>query len=205
MLFRHLLIPAFGLIGLAPIISYAGTSTAKAEAIFAGGCFWCMEEVFEKVPGVLDVVSGYTGGNTPNPDYQSVGQGNTGHAEAVRITYDTSKINYGQLLQIFWKNVDPTVKDRQFCDSGSQYRSAIFYLNPEQKAEAEKSKSDLLATGKFKQVYTTVEAAKPFYVAEDFHQDYYKLNPMRYKTYKLSCGRPNRLNELWGPQQSRPQ
>ena len=168
------------------------------EAIFAGGCFWCMEEVFEKIRGVKSVESGYTGGRTPAPTYEQVSSGNTGHVEVVRVKYDPKQISYNNLLKAFWTNIDPTVENRQFCDVGEQYRSAIYYLNSEQHQQAKRSKDELLGTGKFKKIYTTIEAAQTFYVAEEYHQDFYRKNPLRYKYYKTTCGRENRLNEVWG-------
>lgn len=168
------------------------------EAIFAGGCFWCMEEVFEKIRGVKSVESGYTGGRTPAPTYEQVSSGNTGHVEVVRVKYDPKQISYNNLLKAFWTNIDPTVENRQFCDVGEQYRSAIYYLNGEQHQQAKRSKDELLGTGKFKKIYTTIEAAQTFYVAEEYHQDFYRKNPLRYKYYKTTCGRENRLNEVWG-------
>lgn len=157
-----------------------------------------MEEVFEKIPGVKLVDSGYTGGRTPSPTYEQVSSGNTGHVEVVRVKYDPKQISYDNLLKVFWTNIDPTVKNRQFCDVGEQYRSAIFYLNSEQHQQAKRSKEELLGTGKFKIIYTTVEPAQTFYVAEEYHQDFYRKNPLRYKYYKTTCGRENRLNEVWG-------
>jgi peptide-methionine (S)-S-oxide reductase len=174
---------------------------ALEEAIFAGGCFWCMEEVFEKIRGVKSVDSGYTGGRTPSPTYEQVSSGNTGHVEVIRVKYDPQQISYSNLLKAFWTNIDPTVENRQFCDVGEQYRSAIYYLNSEQHQQAKRSKEELLGTGKFKKIYTTVEAAQTFYVAEDYHQDFYRKNPLRYQYYKTTCGRENRLNEVWGYKQ----
>lgn len=168
-------------------------------ATFAGGCFWCMEEAFEKVPGVFTVDSGYTGGRVPDPDYESVSAGLTGHAEAIEVRYDPSKVSYARLLEIFWRNIDPTEKDRQFCDRGSQYRSAIFYHSEGQRTLAEDSKAKLERSGLFKTpIYTEIAAAGAFYKAEDYHQDYYKKNPLRYKFYKNGCGRAQRLEQLWG-------
>lgn len=169
---------------------------SKEVALFAGGCFWCMEPPFEKTEGVLKVVSGYIGGKIENPTYAQVSAGVTGHAEAVEVTYDPGKVSYEQLLEIFWKNIDPTVKDRQFCDVGNQYRSAIFYVNEAQKEKAQASRQAL--SDKFKQVYTQIEAAGVFYPAEEYHQDYYKKNPIRYKFYRFNCGRDQRLEEIWG-------
>ena len=185
------------LLGLSGFLPLAHAKQLE-QAIFAGGCFWCMEEVFEKIRGVKSVESGYTGGRTSSPTYEQVSQGNTGHVEVVRVQYDPQQISYGNLLKAFWTNIDPTVENRQFCDVGEQYRSAIFYLNEQQHREAKQSKEQLLGTGKFKTVYTTVEAAHTFYVAEEYHQDFYRKNPLRYRYYKTTCGRENRLNEVWG-------
>ena len=170
---------------------------STATAIFAGGCFWCVEADFEKLPGVLSAESGYAGGQTRDPTYQQVSAGGTGHAEAVRVYYDPTKITYDQLLDHFWHHVDPTVKDRQFCDSGSQYRTAIFYQDDTQKRAAEASKAALEKSGRFTNVYTEVAAAGTFYVAEEYHQDYYRKNPIRYKFYRTSCGRDARVAEVW--------
>ncbi|MAZ10243.1 MULTISPECIES: peptide-methionine (S)-S-oxide reductase MsrA [unclassified Limnobacter] len=185
------------LLGISGLLPQAHAQKLE-QAIFAGGCFWCMEEVFEKIRGVKSVESGYTGGRTSSPTYEQVSQGNTGHVEVVRVQYDPQQISYGNLLKAFWTNIDPTVENRQFCDVGEQYRSAIFYLNEQQHREAKQSKEQLLGTGKFKTVYTTVEAAHTFYVAEEYHQDFYRKNPLRYRYYKTTCGRENRLNEVWG-------
>lgn len=169
-----------------------------ATAVFAGGCFWCTESDFEKVPGVLAAESGYTGGRKANPTYEQVSDGGTGHTEAVRVTYDPARVNYAQLVEYFWHTIDPTVKDRQFCDVGSQYRSAIFWQTDEERATAEKSRDALLASGRFKEVHTEIEKAGVFYPAEEYHQDYYKKNPIRYGYYRHGCGRDDRLKELWG-------
>ncbi len=169
-----------------------------ATAVFAGGCFWCTESDFEKVPGVLAAESGYTGGRKANPTYEQVSDGGTGHTEAVRVTYDPARVNYAQLVEYFWHTIDPTVKDRQFCDVGSQYRSAIFWRTDEERATAEKSRDALLASGRFKEVHTEIEKASVFYPAEEYHQDYYKKNPIRYGYYRHGCGRDDRLKELWG-------
>jgi len=169
----------------------------NATAIFAGGCFWCVEADFDKVAGVISTTSGYTGGRTANPSYEDVGHGGTGHAEAVEIVYDPAKVTYQKLLDVFWHNIDPLVKDRQFCDRGDQYRTAIFYRDDEQRRLAEASKAQVAAH--FKQpVYTEVVAAGPFYKAEDYHQDYYLKNPLRYQFYRFNCGRDARLEQLWG-------
>lgn len=180
------------------------TSSAKppsarwATAIFAGGCFWCIEADFEKLAGVVKVESGYIGGHLANPTYQQVGRGGTGHAEAGRVFYDPAKVSYEQLLDYFWHNIDPTVKDRQFCDVGDQYRTAIFYQDETQKKAAEASKAALERSGRLAHIYTTITPAGAFYLAEDYHQDYYKKNPIRYKYYRSGCGRDKRLLEIWG-------
>jgi methionine-S-sulfoxide reductase len=181
-------------------VASAQTSPAKtAVATFAGGCFWCVEEVFEKVPGVLSAVSGYTGGTVPNPTYRQVSGNTTGHAEAVRVTYDPSKVTYAQLVDWFWRNIDPTQADGQFCDRGSSYRSAIFVHDDAQRKVAEATKKALQASWRFKQpIVTEIKAAGPFYEAEDYHQDYYKKNVNRYRFYKFACGRAQRLEQLWG-------
>jgi len=171
----------------------------KAEAIFAGGCFWCMEPPFDKLPGVIATISGYTGGTKKNPTYQQVSSGRTGHAESVKVVYDPTVISYQQLLDVYWVNVDPLAVDRQFCDHGDQYRTAIFYLNDEQKRLALASKKKLEESGRFDQpIATQIVPAGKFYPAEDYHQDYYKKNPIRYKFYRYNCGRDQRLEQLWG-------
>ncbi len=170
-----------------------------AKATFAGGCFWCMEEVFEKVDGVVSVVSGYTGGKVANPSYEEVSAGVTGHAESVEVVYDPAKVSYAKLLDVFWRNIDPTVADRQFCDRGTQYRPAIFYHTDEQKRLAEESKKTVEKTKPFPgPILTEVTMVSAFYPAEEYHQDFYKKNPVRYKFYKHNCGRAQRLEELWG-------
>ncbi len=175
----------------------AATSGA-ATAIFAGGCFWCSESDFEKLPGVISAESGYTAGQTVKPSYEQVSTGGTGHTEAVRVVYDPAKVSYPQLLEYFWRSIDPTVKDKQFCDSGTQYRSGIYFQNEAERKAAEESRSALLKEGKIKQVYTEIEPAKMFYPAEEYHQDYYKKNPVRYAYYRKSCGRDARLEQIWG-------
>ena len=169
----------------------------SAIATFAGGCFWCVEADFDKVDGVISTTSGYTGGHIANPSYEQVSHGGTGHAEAVEIVYDPAKVSYKKLLDVFWHNIDPLAKDRQFCDHGDQYRSAIFYHDEEQRALAEASKAAV--EKRFEQpVATQIVAAGAFYKAEEYHQDYYKKNPIRYKFYRFNCGRDARLEELWG-------
>jgi len=171
----------------------------KAEAIFAGGCFWCMEPPFDKLPGVIATISGYTGGTKKDPTYQQVSSGRTGHAESVKVVYDPTVISYQQLLDVYWVNVDPLAVDRQFCDHGDQYRTAIFYLDDEQKQLALASKEKLEESGRFDQpIATQIVPAGKFYPAEEYHQDYYKKNPIRYKFYRYNCGRDQRLQQLWG-------
>jgi len=180
------------------LLAATGAQAETKTAVFGGGCFWCTEADFDKVPGVLKTISGYAGGQYKDPDYKVVSAGRTDHTEVVEVTYDDTKVSYSQLVEYFWKTIDPTVKNRQFCDGGTQYRSGFYYLNEEQKKVAEASKAKLQATGKFKTIYTTVEAAQTFYVAEEYHQDFYRKNPLRYQYYKTTCGRENRLNEVWG-------
>ena len=179
----------------------SGTSLAadQAKATFAGGCFWCMEPEFDKLDGGAAVVVGYTGGTTKNPTYEQVSAGRTGHAESVEITYDPTKITYERLLDVFWHNIDPTVKDQQFCDHGSQYRTGIFYYDDQQKRLAEASKSALDRNKPFSAaIVTEITRASEFYPAEDYHQDFYLKNPLRYKYYRSGCGRDARLKQLWG-------
>ncbi|KAB0665014.1 peptide-methionine (S)-S-oxide reductase MsrA [Oryzomonas japonica] len=186
-----MLIPASG--------GAAGAAPAQEKATFAGGCFWCMEHPFDELPGVISVTSGYTGGQTRNPTYEEVSAGGTGHAESVQIVYDPARIGYDRLLTVYWHNIDPTVKDRQFCDSGHQYRSAIFYHNEQQRRLAQQSKDALARSKPFREaIVTEITPAGPFYPAEGYHQHYYKKNPIRYKFYRTSCGRDKRLKELWG-------
>jgi peptide-methionine (S)-S-oxide reductase len=169
------------------------------KAVFAGGCFWCMEAPFDKLHGVVSVISGYTGGKKKNPTYREVSAGGTGHAEAVQIEYDPTKISYDKLLSVYWHNIDPTVKDSQFCDSGNQYRSAIFFTTEEQRIVAQQSKSALEKSKPFKgAIVTEITPAGEFYPAEEYHQHYYKKNPIRYAYYRNGCGRDQRLKELWG-------
>ncbi len=170
-----------------------------ALATFAGGCFWCVEADFDKVPGVVATVSGYTGGQVVNPRYEAVAAKTTGHAEVVQITFDPAKVSYEQLLKVYWRSIDPTTVDRQFCDAGSPYRSAIYTHGPEQAAAAQASLAELEKTKPFPQpIVTRIETAVAFYEAEDYHQDYYKKNPVRYAYYRSGCGRDARLAELWG-------
>lgn len=171
---------------------------ATAVATFGGGCFWCVEEAFDKLPGVLATVSGYMGGKTKNPTYQQVSTGTTGHNEVVQVTYDPAKVSYAQLLDTFWRNIDPTQANGQFCDHGPQYRSEIFFHDDGQRKLAEASKAALLKNKPFSgDIHTLVTRAAEFYPAEDYHQDYYKKNPVRYNYYKSGCGREARLKEVW--------
>jgi peptide methionine sulfoxide reductase msrA/msrB len=174
--------------------------TTKLEiATFAGGCFWCMEAPFEELDGVSDVVAGYTGGTTRNPTYQEVCAGGTGHAEAIQVFYDPAALSYEKLLEVFWRNIDPTDGGGSFVDRGSQYRTAIFYSNDEQKRLAEKSKQELIESKKFKKpIVTAIEKLTTFYDAEDYHQDYYKKNPFRYKEYRYGSGRDQFIQKTWG-------
>jgi peptide-methionine (S)-S-oxide reductase len=168
-----------------------------AVATFAGGCFWCMEPPFDKVEGVVSTTSGYTGGRTPSPTYAQVSEGGTGHAEAVQVIYDPARVSYAQLLEVFWRNVDPTNPDGQFCDLGSQYRTAVFYHDAEQRRLAEESKAALEKSGRFERVVTEIVPAGTFYPAEEYHQDYYEKNPLRYRVYRYQCGRDQVLRRLW--------
>ena len=184
-----------GLLTLA-LLSQAA-SAATATAIFAGGCFWCTESDFEKLPGVIAAESGYTAGKVPNPSYKAVSAGTTGHTEAVRVTYDPAKVTYSQLVEFFWKTIDPTEKDKQFCDEGSQYRSGIYWGSDAERQTATASRDALLKTGRFKTIHTELAAASPFYLAEEYHQDYYKKNPVRYSYYRNGCGRDAQLKRVW--------
>ena len=185
-----------GLLILATVV--AADAQELAKATFAGGCFWCMEPPFDKLDGVISTTSGYTGGQTANPTYEQVSAGKTGHAEAVEIVYDPRKVTYAQLLEVFWRNIDPLTANAQFCDKGSQYRSGIFAHDETQRRLAEESKGAVGARLR-KPIVTEIVAASTFWPAEEYHQDYYKKNPIRYKFYRTSCGRDRRLEEIWGP------
>jgi len=188
-----------GLLFFFSVTGHADQLRATETATFAGGCFWCMESAFDMVAGVTDVVSGYIGGHLQNPTYEQVSAGGSGHTEAVQITFDPARINYAGLLDIFWRNVDPTQSDRQFCDVGSQYRPGIFFHDEQQRVLAEQSREVLEKTKPFKEtIVVEITQATIFYPAEEYHQDYHKKNPIRYNYYKLSCGRDQRLKELWG-------
>lgn len=189
-----------GLIMFAVLVNRPAIAANLEIAVFAGGCFWCMEEAFEGVEGVVSVTSGYIGGAQANPTYEEVSSGSTGHAEAVEIRFDPARTSYPSLLEVFWRNIDPTTPDRQFCDRGTQYRSAIFTRTAIQQRQAEESKRAVEQTKPFREpIVTQIVPASTFYPAEDYHQDFYKRNPIRYKFYKYNCGRVQRLEEVWGP------
>jgi peptide-methionine (S)-S-oxide reductase len=174
-------------------------TAATSKAIFAGGCFWCVESDFDKVDGVLSTTSGYIGGTVANPTYEQVSTKRTGHAEAVEVVFDPRRVSYEKLVDYFWHTIDPTVRDRQFCDSGSPYRTGIFVLDAEQMRIAQASKARLEKNKPFKDpIVTEITMATKFYPAEEYHQDYYKKNPLRYAYYRNGCGRDARLKELWG-------
>ena len=181
-------------------LALASPPPNRDSAIFAGGCFWCEETAFEGVPGVISVTSGYTGGQTKNPTYEMVSSGSTGHAESVEVLFDPSRISYEKLLDIFWHNVDPTQANGQFCDHGTQYRSAIFFRDEAQKRAAEASRAKVEQDPRFvgKKIVTQIVAASAFYPAEEYHQDFYKKSPVRYHEYRTGCGRDARLKEIWG-------
>ena len=176
----------------------AADAQELAKATFAGGCFWCMEPPFDALDGVVSTTSGYTGGHTANPTYEQVSAGKTGHAEAVEIVYDPRKVTYARLLEVFWRNIDPLTANAQFCDTGNQYRAVIFVHDATQRRLAEASK-DAVAQRLQKPIVTEITAASQFWPAEEYHQDYYKKNPIRYKFYRTSCGRDRRLEAIWGP------
>lgn len=203
----HVLLLMFLMAGLIVPLMVSAASTAEgsrdgkklATATFAGGCFWCLEPPFDQVPGVISTTVGYTGGQKVNPTYEQVSSGGTGHAEAIQIEFDPEKVSYAELLNVFWHNVDPFDARGQFCDRGSQYRSAIFYHDEEQRKQAEQSKKKLEESLAVKQaVATEIVVATQFYPAEEYHQDYYRKNPVRYKFYRYGCGRDRRLQEIWG-------
>ena len=188
------------LLGMALVATAAEPATqgkTTATAVFAGGCFWCMEPPYDALPGVVATISGFTGGQKANPSYKEVSGGNTGHIEAVQIAYDPAKVSYEKLLEVYWRNVDPLDGGGQFCDRGHEYTTAIFYQNEEQKKLAEQSKGSI-EKQLGRPVATVIHPAAPFYATEDYHQDYYLKNPVRYKYYRYSCGRDQRLEKLWG-------
>lgn len=181
------------------VFSVASARAATDTAVFAGGCFWCVESDFDTLPGVISTTSGYTGGHVANPSYEQVSGKHTGHAEAVEVVFDPQKISYAQLVEFFWRSIDPTTKDRQFCDAGSPYRSEIFVRGTEQRAVAEASLAALEKSKPFEApIVTEITDAGEFYAAEDYHQDYYRKNPLRYSYYRYGCGRDARVKELWG-------
>lgn len=190
----------------AVLLLLGGVARAEqAAAVFAGGCFWCVEADFDKLPGVISTTSGYTGGTVANPSYEQVSAKRTGHAEAVRVVYDPARVSYETLLGYFWHTIDPTTRDRQFCDAGSPYRTAIFVDGAAQRAAAEASLAALNADRPFSApIVTEITDLGPFYPAEDYHQDYYKKNPVRYNYYRFGCGRDARLKELWGERAGKP-
>jgi peptide-methionine (S)-S-oxide reductase len=177
----------------------APSTDKSAVAVFAGGCFWCTESDFDKVDGVIATTSGYIGGQLENPSYEAVSSGQSGHIEAVQVRFDPSKTSYNKLLEAYWPSIDPLNADGQFCDTGSQYRSAIFYNSPEQQQLAQASKAALAASGRLPApIATQILPATTFYPAEDYHQDYHSKNPLRYNYYRRGCGRDARLEKLWG-------
>ena len=195
---------ALALTAMSPFASAQdGTSSNRGEATFAGGCFWCVEEAYDEIDGVLSTTSGYTGGEQDNPTYQQVSSGGTGHVESVHVVYDPDKVDYATLLEAFWHNIDPFAENRQFCDAGAQYRSVIFYHNARQKRLAEETKAEL--EQRFdREVATQILPAERFWDAEEYHQNYYEKNPVRYHFYKAGCGRTDRLEEIWGEQAGLP-
>jgi peptide-methionine (S)-S-oxide reductase len=201
---KHFISISILLVGLNFALSATAeeNETAVAEhasVTFAGGCFWCMEAPFDHLEGVISTTSGYTGGSVVDPTYEQVSSGGTGHAEAVRVVYDPDKVEYRKLLDVFWRNVDPVDAGGQFCDRGSQYRSAIFYHDAEQRRLAEASKKELEESSRFdRPIATEIVEEKPFFAAEEYHQDYYQKNPLRYRYYRYGCGRDARLEKVWG-------
>ncbi len=190
---------AFALALFAALVARPALSAPNQVAVFAGGCFWCEESAFEDLPGVVSAVSGYAGGTTVDPTYEQVSTGRTGHAESAQVTFDPAKISYDKLLEVYWHNIDPTQKDGQFCDHGSQYRSVIFYADDAQKKAALASKAKLEQEPRFRgKIATEIVPLTKFYPAEEYHQNYCKVNPLRYKAYAMGCGREARLKEIWG-------
>jgi peptide-methionine (S)-S-oxide reductase len=187
----------FGLAHAAEMAKLPQPEPGQAVATFAGGCFWCVESDFDHVAGVVSTTSGYAGGKTANPTYYEVGAGSTGYAESVQVIYDPKKVSYTQLVDFFWRHIDPTVKDQQFCDHGSQYRTAIFVHNADERKLAEESKKKVEAELK-KPIYTEIDNAGTFYPAEEYHQDFYVKNPAKYKFYRWNCGRDQRIEQIWG-------
>jgi len=181
------------------VVSAKQTEPVVGVATFAGGCFWCTESDFDKIPGVISTTSGYIGGTVINPTYEQVSAGKTGHVEAVQVRFDPAKTNFAKLLAAYWPTIDPLTPNRQFCDSGTQYRSVIFYHNADQRQQVEASKFALVSSGRFTQpIVTELLPATVFYPAEEYHQDFHNKNPIRYKYYRYSCGRDARLKQIWG-------
>jgi peptide-methionine (S)-S-oxide reductase len=196
---RHWLAACMLVAGMAAAVAQTAPAQKSEVATFAGGCFWCVESDFDKVEGVLSTVSGFMGGKTPNPTYKQVSAGGTGHAEVVQITYDPAKVSYQRLLDVFWRTVDPLDAGGQFCDRGDEYRTEVFTHSPEQQRLAEASKAALDASGRLgKKIVTAITPASQFTAAEDYHQDYYKKNPLQYRYYRFSCGRDARVKAVWG-------
>jgi peptide-methionine (S)-S-oxide reductase len=200
---RRIAMKFLGIVSIALAIVLSCTqqpySSGSRKATFAGGCFWCMEPAFDNLKGVISVTAGYTGGKKENPTYKEVSAGGTGHAESVKIVYDPAVISYQKLLDTFWHNIDPVAVNRQFCDSGNQYRSAIFYHSTEQARLARAFKAALERSGRFTEpIATEITPAGRFYAAEEYHQKYYRKNPLRYRYYRSGCGRDRRLKEIWG-------
>ena len=196
---RFLLALALSITAMSTAAQSASANVGLAKATFAGGCFWCMEPPFDKLEGVVSTTSGYIGGTKANPTYEEVSAGNTGHTEAVEVVYDPKKVSYAKLLEVFWRNIDPTDARGQFCDRGTQYRPEIFVHDEEQRRLAAASKAELEKSKPFSaRIVVPITNAGPFYQAEEYHQDYYKKNPLRYAFYRTSCGRDARLDRLWG-------
>ncbi|MCK2041830.1 peptide-methionine (S)-S-oxide reductase MsrA [Chromohalobacter sp. TMW 2.2308] len=194
---------ALALLATLASVPISQAHAAQREAIFAGGCFWCMEPPYDKLEGVVSTTSGYIGGDSERPTYEQVSSGNTGHAEAVKVVYDDEVVGYDTLLDVFWHNIDPFAEGRQFCDVGSQYRSAIFPLDQHQRRLAEASK-EAVETRFERDVKTRIEAKAPFWDAEEYHQNFYKKNPVRYRFYRAGCGRDDRLEAVWGDDAGKP-
>ncbi len=190
-----------GLVGFSALNAQAN-NTQISTAVFAGGCFWCMEKPFDNMTGVIETTAGFSGGHVPNPSYKAVSNGGTGHIEVIRVRYNPAQVSYAQLLGTYWKNVDPFDSNGQFCDRGETYRPAIFVSNPAERAAAEASKASL-ARDFGRNINVEIISSAPFYAAEEYHQDYYKKNPIRYNYYRTSCGRDARLRQVWGAQNSK--
>ena len=182
---------------LLSVLPGGNVAAQTRDAVFAGGCFWCLEGPFDALPGVIETQAGYTGGKLPNPTYEDVSSGTSGHIEAMRVVYDPDKVDFEKLLAVFWRNIDPTDAGGQFCDRGPQYRSAIFFADKAEEASARAGKAQIEETRGFK-IATEILPRTEFYAAEEYHQDYYKKNPVRYHFYRQGCGRDLRLKQIWG-------